>query len=122
MLCSLVLVCKQHKIGVPLSARGKSSLGYNGKIFFAGLYANADVAQSKIKSLETQQIQYTYGLFIGLRAITLKKEKSQIKAEAKRKKDAETAATQKIKDDKKAAAEKVKADKKKATEAKKKKK
>lgn len=95
---------KKNKIGVPLSARGKSSLGYNGKVFFGGIYANADYYQSKIKSLQTQQFQYSYGLFLGLRAITLTKSKSQIRQEEKRKKDAAAAAKKKIKEDKKNAA------------------
>jgi hypothetical protein len=98
---------KKNKIGVPLSARGKSSLGYNGKIFFGGIYANADLSQSKIKSLQTQQFQYTYGVFLGLRAIT--KTKTQIKQEVKRKKELEKEAAKKAKADaKKAAAEKKK--------------
>jgi len=104
-----------HKIGVPLSARGKSSIGYNGKIFSGGIYANVDFAQSKIKTLQTEQFQYTYGLYIGLRAITLTKPKYLIRQEAKRKKEAE-------KEAKKEAAQKVKDDKKKAADTKKNKK
>ncbi len=103
---------KQSKIGVPLSVRAKSSMGYNGKIFFGGVYANADFAKSKIKSLQTEQFQYAYGLYIGLRAITLTKSKYQLKQEAKRKKEAEKVAKkeadQKIKDDKKKSADEKK--------------
>jgi hypothetical protein len=95
---------KKNKIGVPLSARAKSSAGYNGKIFFGGIYANADIAQSKIKPLETLSFQYTYGLYIGLRAITLTKTKGQLKAEARRKKEAEKNAKKKAADAKKQAA------------------
>lgn len=93
------------KIGVPLSAKGKSSLGYNGKVFFGGIFANVDAAQSKVKTIQTVQFQYTYGLFLGLRAITLTKTKGQIKQEEKRKKDAKKAAAQKAKEEKKAAKE-----------------
>ncbi len=95
---------QQSRIGVPVSARAKTSAGYNGKVFFGGVFANADYYQSKIKSLQTQQFQYTYGVYLGLRAITLTKTGSQIRQEEKRKKDAAKAAKQKIKDDKKAAA------------------
>ncbi len=102
---------KKSKLGVPVTARGKSSLGYNGKVFFGGIYANADLSQSKIKSLQTEQFQYTYGVFIGLRAITLTKSKSQIKQEEKRKKDAIKNAKLKAKEDKKAAAKAKKAKK-----------
>jgi Domain of unknown function (DUF4421) len=94
----------KSKIGIPISGRVKSSLGYNGKIFFGGIYGNLDYSQSKIKSMNTQQFQYTYGLFIGLRAITLTKSKSQIRQEEKRQKEAAAAARKKIKDDKKQAA------------------
>lgn len=99
---------KKNKIGVPITARGKSSAGYNGKIFFGGIYANADLSQSKIKSLQTQQFQYTYGLFFGIRAITLTKTKGQIKAEEKRKKQAQKDAALKAKEEKKKAAQEKK--------------
>lgn len=95
---------KKSRIGVPVSARAKTSAGYNGKVFFGGIFANADYYNSKIKSLQTQQFQYTYGLYIGLRAITLTKTGGQIRQEEKRKKDAAKAAKQKIKEDKKKAA------------------
>jgi hypothetical protein len=104
---------KKSKLGVPLSARVKSSIGYNGKIFFAGIYGNADIAQSKIKPLETMSFQYTYGLYIGLRAIELTKTKGQLKAEAKRKKDAENAAKKKAAEEKKQKAREAKEAKKK---------
>lgn len=96
---------KKSRLGVPLTVRGKSSLGYNGKVFFGGLYANADYSQSKIKSLQTQQFQYTYGLFIGLRAISLTKTKSQIKQEEKRKKEIKKEAAKKAKEAKKKTAD-----------------
>lgn len=105
---------QQKKIGLPLSARGKTSVGYNGKVFFGGIYANADYAQSQIKILKTEQFQYTYGLFIGVRAITIAKSKYQIREEAKRKKEAE-------KEAKREAARKIKEDKKKASGSKKRK-
>lgn len=95
---------KKSRLGVPVTIRAKSSLGYNGKVFFGGLYANADYSQSKIKSLQTQQFQYTYGIFLGLRAIELTKSKSQIRQEEKRKKEAAAAAKKKAKEDKKKAA------------------
>ncbi len=94
----------QHRIGVPVSARGKSSAGYNGKVFFAGIFANADYYQSKIKSLETQQFQYTYGLYIGLRAIELTKTRGQVKAQEQRRKEAAAAENKRVKEEKKAAA------------------
>ncbi len=101
---------EQHKIGVPLSARAKSSAGYNGKVFFGGIYANADFAQSQIKTFKTEQFQYSYGLFIGLRAIIISKSKAQLREEEKRKKEAEKEAkreaVRKIKEDKKKAASK----------------
>ena len=99
---------KKSKIGVPITLRGKSSAGYNGKIFFGGIYANADLSQSKIKTLQTQQFQYTYGLYLGVRAITLTKTKGQIKAEKKRKKQAQKDAALKAKEEKKKAAEEKK--------------
>lgn len=98
---------EERKIGVPISAKGKSSIGYNGKIFFGGVYANADFAQSQIKSLKTEQFQYTYGLFIGLRAISVVKTKGQLREEARAKKEAE-------KEAKEQAARKKKEEKKKA--------
>jgi hypothetical protein len=78
---------EQHKVGVPLSARGKTSIGYNGKIFFGGIYANADYSQSQIKSMKTEQFQYTYGLFIGIRAVSISKSKAQLREEARIKKE-----------------------------------
>lgn len=93
-----------YRLGTPLIGRAKSSMGYNGKIFFAGIFTNADVTQSRIKTLKTQQFQYSYGIYLGLRAIELTKNKSQLRKEAKAQKMAETAAKKKIKEDKKKAA------------------
>lgn len=90
---------KQRKLGVPVSAKGKSSLGYNGKIFFGGIYANADYYQSSIKSLKTEQFQYTYGVFLGVRIIDRTKEKQR--AEALKKKEAKREASIKAKEEKK---------------------
>lgn len=104
---------EERKIGVPVSAKGKSSIGYNGKMFFGGVYANADFAQSQIKSLRTEQFQYTYGLFLGLRAISVVKSKGQLREEARAKKEAE-------KEMKREAAQKTKEEKKKASAKKKK--
>lgn len=104
---------KKNKIGVPLSARVKSNAGYNGKVFFGGIYANADVAQSKIKPIETLSFQYTYGLFIGLRAIQLTKTKGQLKADVKRKKEVENTAKKKAAEAKKQKARDAKEAKKK---------
>ena len=93
-----------YKIALPLIGRAKASMGYNGKVFFGGIFANADVTQSQIKTLKTQQFQYSYGVFIGLRAIEFTKNKSQLRKEAKEKKMAEDATKKKIKEDKRNAA------------------
>lgn len=61
---------KWSELAIPFVIKGKSGLGYNGKTFFCGLYANADYLQSSIEILKTEQFQYTYGIFIGLRTIT----------------------------------------------------
>lgn len=104
---------KFYKLSLPLVGRAKASLGYNGKIVFTGVFANAEVAQSHIKPLKTQQLQYSYGVYLGFRAIQLTKTKGQLKAEAKRKKQAESAAKKKAVEDKKAAAKAAKEAKKK---------
>ncbi len=57
------------RFATPLVVRGKSGLGYNGKTFFGGVYANVDYIESSTKALKTEQLQYTYGLFIGVRVI-----------------------------------------------------
>lgn len=93
-----------YKIGWPIMARAKSSLGYNGKIFIGGIFANAEATQSQIKTLKTQQLQYSYGIYIGLRAIEFTKNKSQLRKEAREKKMAEDAAKKKMKEEKKKAA------------------
>ncbi|CAN5497204.1 hypothetical protein BH10BAC1_BH10BAC1_19170 [soil metagenome] len=93
-----------YRIGLPLIGRAKASMGYNGKVFFGGVFANADVTQSRIKTLKTQQFQYSYGVYIGFRAIQFTKNKSQLKKEAKEKKMAEDAAKKKTADAKKQAA------------------
>ena len=100
---------KFYKIAFPLVGRIKSSIGYNGKLFFTGIYANVDASQSSIKSIKTQQMVSSYGVFLGFRVIQYTKSKGQLKAEAKAKKDAEKAAIKKAKEEKKkAAAEKKK--------------
>lgn len=99
---------KFYKIAFPLVGRAKTSLGYNGRIFFTGIFANADVQQSSIKAIKTKQMVSSYGVYLGFRAIEFTKSKGQIKAEAKRKKDAEKAAKKKMEDDKKTAAKAAK--------------
>jgi hypothetical protein len=96
-----------YRIGFPLIGRVKSSAGYNGKIFFAGLFGNLDVTQSSIHSVRTQQMIYSYGLYIGCRAIEMKKYKKsrkQLHEEAKQRKLEEAAAKKKLKEEKRQAA------------------
>ena len=91
-----------YKVGFPLIGRVKSSIGYNGKIFFAGLFGNADATQSYIKSVKTQQLVYSYGIFIGFRAIEMskyKKSHSQLHKEAKEKNLADKEEKKKAKED-----------------------
>ncbi|MGZ4033299.1 MAG: DUF4421 family protein [Bacteroidia bacterium] len=100
-----------YKIGFPLIGRVKASAGYNGKIFFAGLFGNADATQSYIHAVKTQQLVYSYGIYIGFRAIEMskyKKSHSQLHKEAKEKKLAEKEAKEKERE----AAKKAKAKKK----------
>lgn len=104
---------KNYKIAFPLVGRVKASMGYNGKIFFSGVYANADVCQSSIRPLKTQQMVSSYGVYVGFRAIQYTKSKGQLKAEAKRKKEAEAAAKKKEAEAKKRAAKEAKEAKKK---------
>jgi hypothetical protein len=104
---------KFYKISFPLVGRAKASMGYNGKVFFTGIYANADACQSSIKAIKTQQVVSSYGVYIGFRAVQYTKSKGQLKAEAKRKKEAEKAAKKKEADAKKQAAKDAKAAKKK---------
>ncbi|MBA3284921.1 MAG: DUF4421 family protein [Nitrosopumilus sp.] len=86
---------KSHKIAFPVIGRAKSSMGYNGKILFTGIFANIDMTQSTIKQVQTEQVVYSYGLYLGLRVIEMTKSKGQLKAEKKRMKDAEKAAKKK---------------------------
>jgi hypothetical protein len=91
-------VDKFYKVGFPVIGRVKSSVGYNGKIFFTGIFANADVTQSYIQIMKTQQMIYSYGIYVGFRAIEMskyKKPKSQLHKEAKEKKMAENEAKKK---------------------------
>lgn len=97
---------KSYKIAFPLVGRGKVSAGYNGRIIFTGVYANADVSQSSIRALKTQQMVYSYGVFLGFRAIQNTKSKGQLKVEAKRKAEADKAAKKKAVEDKKKAKKK----------------
>jgi len=78
-----------YKISFPLVGRGKASLGYNGKILFTGLYGNIDADQSSIKNLKTQQLTYSYGVYLGARLIKFTKTKAQLKKEEQDKKQAE---------------------------------
>ncbi|MCW3086307.1 MAG: hypothetical protein JWP12_3673 [Bacteroidetes bacterium] len=88
---------KFYKIAFPLVGRGKASAGYNGKFLFTGIYANVDVSQSSIRAIKTQQMIYSYGVFLGFRAVKYTKSKGQLKADAKRQKEAEKAAAKKKK-------------------------
>ncbi|MDF2437607.1 MAG: hypothetical protein K0Q95_1983 [Bacteroidota bacterium] len=99
---------KNYKIAFPLTGRAKTSLGYNGRIVFTGVFANADVIQSSIKSIKTQQMVSSYGVYLGFRAVQLTKSKGQVKAELRRQKEAEAAAKKKAAADKKAAAKAAK--------------
>jgi len=72
------------------------------------VFANADVSQSSIRMIRTQQMVSSYGVYVGFRAIQFTKSKGQLKAEARRKKEAEKAAKKKAEDDKKAAAKAAK--------------
>ncbi len=104
------------RIAFPLIGRAKTSIGYNGKYFFAGLYGNYDINQSVIKSMQTQQMLYSYGVFIGGRAIRFTKTKGQLKAEEKLERFAEKATRKKERDaakQKKESTKKVKQPKKK---------
>ncbi|TAJ70080.1 MAG: DUF4421 domain-containing protein [Sphingobium sp.] len=94
---------KYYRIGFPLVGRGKASVGYNGKILFTGIFANTDVGQARNKSFKTQELNYTYGVYVGVRAIKFTKTKGQIKQEEKRKKLAEKEAAKKAKEAKKKA-------------------
>ncbi|HEY0030083.1 MAG TPA: DUF4421 family protein [Bacteroidia bacterium] len=102
---------KFYKIGFPLIGRVKSSMGYNGKVFFTGIFGNFDVSQSYIHSVKTQQLIYSYGVYVGFRAIEMqkyKKSRKQLQEEAKEKKAKEAAAKKKLKEDKKKAAKEKK--------------
>lgn len=74
---------KFYRIAFPLVGRAKGGMGYNGKVIFTGIFANADVSRSSIKSLKTEQMIYSYGVFFGLRAVEFKKSKGLLRAEAK---------------------------------------
>lgn len=93
------------KTAFPISGRAKASLGYNGNVFFTGIYGNYEITQSVIKPMKTQQVIYSYGVYVGLRAIKYTKTKGQLKAEEKRKKLAEKEAKKKEKEAKKKQAE-----------------
>lgn len=99
---------KYYRVGFPLVGRSKASVGYNGKILFTGIFANTDVGQAQNRSFRSQELTYTYGLYLGVRAIKLTKTKGQIKQEQKRKKLAEKEAAKKAKEDKKKVGKKIK--------------
>jgi hypothetical protein len=104
---------KFYKIAFPLVGRAKASLGYNGRIFFTGIYGNADVCQSSLRTIKTQQMVSSYGVYFGFRAVQYTKSKGQLAAEEKRKKLAEKNAAKKAKENKKKAADDAKAAKRK---------
>lgn len=97
---------KYYRIGFPLIARAKVSMGYNGKILFTGVFANVDAGQSGNKLMKTQQLNYQYGAFLGIRMIQFTKTKAQLKQEEKNRKLAKKEADKKAKEDKKKAAKK----------------
>jgi hypothetical protein len=99
---------QNYKIAFPLVGRAKTGIGYNGKIFFTGIFANADVSQSSIQSIKTQQMVSSYGVYVGFRAIEFTKPKGQLKAEKKRKAEAEKNAKKKAAEDKKRAVREAK--------------
>jgi len=92
---------KFYKIAFPLVGRAKASAGYNGKVLFTGIFANADVSQASVNQLKTQQMVYSYGVFLGFRAVQYTKSKGQLKNEEKRRKEAEKNAAKKAKEEKK---------------------
>lgn len=63
----------------PLVSRSKVSVGYNGDIFFTGIYANLDWMQTSIKDVKTNQSLYSYGFYVGARFIKYSKTKEQLK-------------------------------------------
>jgi len=99
---------KFYRLGFPLIGRGKVSAGYNGKVLFTGIFANADVGQARNNVMKTQQLGYTYGVYAGFRLIQFTKTKAQLKQEEKNKKLAQKEAAKKAKEDKKKAAQKKK--------------
>ncbi|MFL5764524.1 MAG: DUF4421 family protein [Bacteroidia bacterium] len=91
-----------YRLGIPLIGRIKSSAGYNGKFFFSGIFGNLDITQSYIHSVKTQQMIYSYGFYMGFRAIEMKKYKKshkQLHEEAKAKKEAEAAEKKRLKEE-----------------------
>jgi hypothetical protein len=98
-----------YRFGIPLIGRVKSSAGYNGKIFFTGVFGNLDMTQSYTHSVRTQQMIYSYGFYMGFRAIEMKKYKksrAQLHAEAKAKKEAGAAEKKRLKQEQRAAKKK----------------
>ncbi len=93
------------KIAFPLSARAKASMGYNGKVFFSGVFANYDIMQTAIRPMKTQQMIYNYGVYVGLRAVKYSKTKGQLKAEKKQQRLAAKEAKKKEEEEKKKAEE-----------------
>ena len=92
-----------YKISFPISARGKVGIGYNGKVFFTGVFGNTDFMQTAVHQVKTQQIVYSYGVYAGIRFVQFTKTKGQIKSEEKRKRLAEKAAAKAKADAEKAA-------------------
>lgn len=95
---------KLYRIGFPLIGRGKASMGYNGKILFTGIFGNVDVGMARNKIMKTEQMTYSYGVYVGFRLIKFTKTKAQIKQEEKAKKLARKEAAKKAKEEKKKAA------------------
>jgi hypothetical protein len=92
---------RKFRLGFPLIGRLKLSMGYNGKFLFTGVFANADATESFIKPMQTQQVIYSYGAFLGVRLIKYTKTKEQLKNEARARKQAEKEAARKKKEEEK---------------------
>ena len=72
--------------------------------FLQDFFANADVCQSAVQQVKTQQTVYSYGAYMGFRIIEFTKTKGQLKRDAQQKKLAEKEAAKKLNEEKKKAA------------------
>jgi hypothetical protein len=58
---------------IGFNSRLKTSLGYNGKSFFTGVFANYDYVSFSIPKIKFSRNQYSAGIFVGYRFIKEKK-------------------------------------------------